>query len=398
MPTYIWSGIDSAGKKINGIDYANNHRQLKTKLNKQNIFPLKVKPKIVIAFWRNNKIKAKNITAFIEQLAILINANTPLITALNILSMDEKNENLKNLIISCKNSISAGQSLYKTLRQHPQYFNDLLCGLINVGEQSGALDIILSELANYFTKISIQKRKIIKALLYPLAVLSITFIVTAILLLFVIPQFKTMYSSLDANLPGYTQFIINLGDFTCAYWFFILTSIVSIIVCVKIAYQHSIKCKQYIDNLNLKIPVIGKILTYGIVIRLTKTIALSFKSGMPLLKAIDISIGATQNWRYQLAMQNIIKSLANGKTLHDSMEEQKLFSPKIIQLITLGEETGTLDVMLEKIATIYSDELGGITDNLNNLLEPIIILILGILVGGLIIGMYLPIFRLGMVI
>ena len=391
MPAYTWFGIDSAGKKIKGVNYANNNGQLRNKLSKQNIFPVKIK---IIIF----KINTKHITAFIEQLAILINANTPLITALNILIADTKNENLKNLIIDCKNSISTGQSLYKTLCQYPQYFNNLLCNLINVGEQSGTLSIVLNELADYFTKIAAQKRKIMKALLYPIVILNIAFAVTAILLLFVIPEFKTMYESLGAHLPGYTQFIINLGDFFSSYYIFILMGIASIIIFIKLAYKYSIKFRRFTDITNLKIPIIGKILTYDITARLTKTIYLSFKSGMPLIKAIKISTGTTQNWRYQLAMQNITKSITNGKTLHSSMEEQNLFSQKIIQLVALGEETGTLDAMLEKISIIYSDELNNITDNLNNLLEPIIMLILGVLVGGLIIGMYLPIFRLGMAI
>jgi type IV pilus assembly protein PilC len=394
MPTYTWSGISCTGKKISGIDYANNLNQLKIKLSKQNIFPLK----IAATFWRNRKMKAKHITTFIEQLAILINANIPLLIALNIIIQDTENESMKKLITNCKNSISAGQSLHATLSQQPQYFNKLLCSLINVGEQSGTLDIILNELVDYFTKIASQKHKIIKALLYPATVLGITFIVMAILLLFVIPQFKTMYSSLGASLPGYTQFIINLGDFVREQWGFILGSIIGSIICTKLIHQRSIKLRQYLDDVSLKIPIVGKILTYGIIVRLTKTIALSFKSGMPLLKAINLSINTTQNWRYQLALQNVAKSITNGKALHSAMEEQKLFPAKIIQLIALGEETGTLDSMLEKIAAIFNEKLNNITDNLNNLLEPIIMLILGILVGGLIIGMYLPIFRLGMVI
>lgn len=398
MPTYTWNGIDHDGKKINGVDFANNRQQLKKELGKQNIFPLKIELKASLTFWRNSKIKTKHITVFIEQLAILTNANTPLIAAFNIINQDEKNENLKNLILTCKNSIFAGQSLSKTLQQHPQYFNKLLCNLINVGEQSGSLDIILSELANHFTKIAIQKRKIIKTLLYPIAVLSITFIITIILLLFVIPQFKIMYSNLDANLPAYTQFIIKLGECLQEHWIFIFSSITGILACLKLAYQHSTKFRQYLDDLSLKVPLINKVLTYAIIIRLTKTIGLSFKSGMPLLKAINISTDTIQNWRYRAAMEKITRSIANGKTFHGAMEEQKLFPTKVIQLIMLGEETGKLDTMLAKIAAIYDEELNNISDSLNNLLEPIITLILSFIVGGLIIGMYLPIFRLGMVI
>jgi type IV pilus assembly protein PilC len=396
MPIYNWFGIDHSGKKISGTEYANNRDQLKNKLAKQRIFLLKASIKVIL--WQNNKIKAKHITAFISQLAILINANTPLMTAFNIISRDEKNKNLKNLIIECKNSISAGQSLYKTLCKYPQYFNELLCSLINVGEQSGNLDLILNEVTKHFAQMALQKRKIIKALLYPAAVLGITFLVTAILLLFVIPQFKTMYSNLGAALPAYTQWIINFGDFFQKYWMLIFGGIISIIISIKIVYQRSLKLRHYFDDLSLQTPIINKILTYAIITRLTKTIGLSFRSGMPLLKAINISIGTIRNWRYQRALQKIADAIANGQMLCKSMEEQNLFPTKVIQLIALGEETGKLDVMLEKVAAIYSEELNAITDNLNSLLEPMIMLILGVLVGGLIIGMYLPIFRMGMII
>lgn len=395
MPTYTWTGIDNIGRKISGVEHANNYNHLKFTLLKQNILPIKITQKVSLAFWQNNKIATKHIATFIEQLAVLINANTPLITALNIISKDKIDQNLKSLIINCRNSILGGQSLYNTLYQYPQYFNEVLCSLVNVGEQSGTLDIVLNELAKYFAKTTLQKRKIIKALLYPATVLSITCIVTVILLLFVIPQFKTTYNSIGAQIPTYTQFIINLGDFFQTHWSYILCGIFSVAVCIRFLYKHSIKFRHYLEDITLKIPIVGSILTYGIIAQLMKSISLSFRSGIPLLKAIDISSNTIKNWRYQLAMHHIIKSIANGKTFHGAMEEQNIFPMRVIQLITLGEETGALDAMLEKIATIYNAELDHITDNLNNLLEPIIMLILGVLVGSLIIGMYLPIFRLG---
>ena len=393
MPVYIWHGIDYKGKKINGTAYANNRSEIKNKLNKQNICPLKIKNSVV--FWHSGKIKQKYIITFIEQLAILINANIPLPTAFNIIAQDEKNESLKKLIITCKQSLFAGQSLQQTLRQHPQYFSDLLCSLINVGEQSGTLDSILNDLVDYFTKIAVQKRKIIKILLYPSILLIITFLVTIILLLFVIPQFKTMYSNLNANLPAYTRCIMQLGEFLQTYWIIIFSGITSIIICLKLIYQKSIQLQQYFDNLNLVVPLINKIITYTTIIRFTKTVSLAFKSGMPLLQAINIATNVIKNRNYQNAIKKVARSITDGKSLHKAMEKQKLFPITAIQLIALGEETGTLDTILEKIATIYNEKLNNITDNINNLLEPIIMLILSILVGGLIIGIYLPIFKLG---
>jgi type IV pilus assembly protein PilC len=398
MFTYTWFGLNCDGRKINGIDCAQNRKQLENKLKEQGIFPLRIKRKFLIDFLCKSRIKTKHIASFIEQLAILINANVTLVVALNIIIQDEEHAGLKNLIIKCKDSLSSGQSLHKTLCQYPQHFNEILCSLINVGEQSGSLGVVLVELANYFAKNAIQKRKIIKALFYPLIVFGIAFVVSVVLLLFVIPQFKVMYSNFDVALPMYTQLIIGLGDFFQAYWYFILSGMIGFIICVKLIHKQSLNFRQWLDSLYLELPVIRKVLTYAIITRITKTIGLSFKAGMPLLKAINISVGAINNWCYRVAIQKTAEAVTRGKSLHGAMEEQKLFPPRVIQLIALGEETGALDVAFEKIAAIYSEELNNITESLNNLLEPIIMLILGILVGGLIIAMYLPIFRLGTIV
>ncbi|EKD56901.1 MAG: hypothetical protein ACD_58C00049G0003 [uncultured bacterium] len=398
MATYIWSGIDRDGKKISGIDQAVNHAQLKIKLTKQNIFPLKITLKFTFVFLTHQKIKTKHITNLIEQLTVLINANIPIVKALTIISQDEQNPRIKDLVINCKNSISEGKSFYQTLQQYPQYFTELICSLINVGEQSGTLDIMLQELTSYLEKTALQKRKIIKALIYPASILCVTFVVTLILLIFVIPQFEIMFSNFGAKLPSYTQFIINFSGFLQATWKFFLAIIIGSVICIKIMHNRSIKFRQFIDKLSLNIPLVKTILIYAIISRLTKTLGLTLKSGVPLLTAINISGATIPNWQYKLAIQNTIELIANGKTLNSALCEQNLFPNKVIQLIALGEETGTLDLMLEKISIIYSEELNSLTDNLNNLLEPMIMLILGVIVGGLVIGMYLPIFRLGAII
>jgi type IV pilus assembly protein PilC len=392
MPNYIWLGIDHTGKKTTGINYANNYEQLKIYLIKQNILVLRA------IIEKNNKIKPKYLAVFIEQLAILINANVSLIDSLNIIAQDEKNKILKNFILLCKNSISSGKSLSQTLSQYYSDNNKILCNLINVGEQSGTLDIVLNELADYFIKSNLQKQKIMRALLYPSVILISMIIVIAILLLFVIPQFKTMYDSLGAQLPIYTQFIINCGIFLQNNYIYTLSCVFCLIISIKFFLWYSINFRRYIADIILRLPIIGKIFIYNIIAQLTKTIGLSFKSGIPLLEAINLSIGVINHWRYQLAMQNIANSITNGEAFSNSLEKQKIFPQKVIQLVALGEETGTLDKMLEKVASIYNNKLNNIIDNLNNLLEPIIMLVLGVLVGGLVIGMYLPIFRLGMII
>src|SRR3972149_5888930 len=398
MPTYTWSGINQHGKKISGVEQATNHVQLKIKLAKQNIFPLKITINFTSTFWSHQKIKTKHITNLIEQLTVLINANIPIVKALTIISQDEQNPRIKDLVINCKNSISEGKSFYQTLQQYPQYFTELICSLINVGEQSGTLDIMLQELTSYLEKTALQKRKIIKALIYPASILCVTFVVTLILLIFVIPQFEIMFSNFGAKLPSYTHFIINFSGFLQATWKFFLAIIIGSVICIKIMHNRSIKFRQFIDKLSLNIPLVKTILIYAIISRLTKTLGLTLKSGVPLLTAINISGATIPNWQYKLAIQNTIELIANGKTLNSALCEQNLFPNKVIQLIALGEETGTLDLMLEKISIIYSEELNSLTDNLNNLLEPMIMLILGVIVGGLVIGMYLPIFRLGAII
>lgn len=397
MPKYSWIGIDSNGNKISGCDYADNKLDLNANLRNKNILLIRARYELNIFFSKNNKIKPCYINYFIEQLALLINANVPIIHALKIIIKDEKNINLKGLIINIKNSILSGESFYSSLCKYSQYFDNILCNMINVGEYCGTLDIILNDLVIFYSKIAMQRRKMIKAIMYPAAVVIVAFFVTILLFLFVIPQFKSIYQDLGVALPCYTQFIISFGDFITQYFIYIILIIVIMFVSVKITYKKSYMFHKYLDELYLKLPFWGKILHYSFTARLARTIALSFKAGVPLLRAINIANNTVDNAKYKSAMQSIINLISNGKTFSDAMREQNLFSNKVIQLVSLGEESGKLDAMLEKIADIYNDELDKIIDNLNNLLEPIIMLVLGIIVGGLIIGMYLPIFRFGLV-
>lgn len=350
------------------------------------------------SIWPLKKIKPQHIITFYEQLAILINANIPIIKALIILNQDEKNTQLKDLITLCKNTIATGKSLSQTLHQHPQYFNALCCALINIGEQTGTLDLMLLELTNHLKKNMAQKRKIIKALLYPFIIFGIALVVTIILLVYVIPQFVTMFSNFGAKLPGYTQLIINFSFFLQKNWEIIVGVIVSSVMASKITHHHSVKFQKFCDKLTLNLPLFKNVLIYATISKLTKTLSVTLKSGMPLIAAIDISTTVIANSLYKSAMQKTKKLIINGKSFHGALEEQNLFPNKMIQLIMLGEETGSLDMMLEKISTIYTEALNNLTDNLNSLLEPAIVLILGTLVGGLVIGMYLPIFRLGVIV
>ncbi|MBU0743946.1 MAG: type II secretion system F family protein [Gammaproteobacteria bacterium] len=398
MTTYIWTGLNRDGIKLSGIETAANHLELKNNLLKQNIFPLKIKLRHTLNLQFYSKIKTKQITLFIEQLTILINANIPLIRALNIIIEDNKNTKLKDLIISCRHSISEGKTLHQSLRQHPQYFTSLACGIIDAGEQSGTLDIMLSELTNYLKKNEEQNRKIIKALLYPCTILAVTILVTTILLIFVIPGFATMFNDFGAKIPTYTQIIINLSKLMQQYWGVILSGLIILIISSKIAHHRSILYRNFLEKISLKLPLIKNILIYAIIYRLTKTLSLTLKAGIPLLTAINISTATISNLQYKLALQKTASLITNGKSLHHALQKQNLFPDQVIQLIALGEETGALDIMLEKVSAIYNKNLNNLTDNLNNLLEPLIMIIMGILVGGLVIGMYLPLLRLGTII
>lgn len=395
MRIYHWSGIDYAGKSITGKTTASNKQQVRAILSQENILVLAVTRKLNLV--TEPKITIKHIAGVLDQLAILINANINLIAALNIIIAQEKHLKPKQLIMQLRQAIAAGQTFYQALNQYPQYFNQLVRNLSNVGEQSGNLGLVLQELAQYFAKMRLQRRQVAKALLYPAVVLLVTLMVVIILLLVVIPQFAAMYASVGMALPGYTQFVLSVAAGVKQYGGVVVAFMVVLSLGIKFSYRYCLAIKQYLDGAILKLPLIGNIINYSITSRLIKTIWLAFKAGVPLLKAIHISSGVVQNYWYVVAMRNVMNALNNGQLFHEAMQEQKIFSLQVVKLIAVGEETGTLEVMLEKIAAIYAQQLDYLIANLNHLLEPMIMLILGILVGGLVIGMYLPIFKLGMI-
>lgn len=398
MPIYNWHGINQEGKKICGLEPAANLTQLKNKLSHQNIFPLRIKSQSSLTNWFGHRIKTKHTNHFIDQLAILISNNTPIVKALKIMLQEENNLALKNLITLCQNSIAEGKSLSQTWNDYPEYFSALSCGLINAGEQSGKLDLILQELSSYLKKTALEKSKIIKALIYPATVLVVTIMVITIFLVFVIPQFATMFNNFGAELPRYTQTIIYCSNFIQTYWQIILTGIIGAIISIKIMHYRSLKFREFLDYTYFKLPIIKKILLAATLTKFTKTLGLTLNSGIPLLQAMNIAIPTVTSLHYIAALKNTTELVALGKPLHQALIKQQLFPTKMIQLLALGEETGTLDQMLTQISKIYEEELNNITDNLNKLLEPIIIIILGLIVGSLVIGMYLPIFRLGTVV
>jgi type IV pilus assembly protein PilC len=387
---YTWQGIDEHGMRISGQIHAESIGSAKSSLIKKHISPLKIQRKFAFSLLSpKQKISHKHIADFSRQLATLISAGIPLLASLNIIEQSSEHAGLRTLLGTIKKDIERGLILSAALRKHKKYFSDLFCNLIHAGEQSGTLDIMLNNIANYQEKTENLRRKIKKALLYPSVILATAIIVTAVLLVFVIPQFAKLFHDFGAELPVYTQLVIQLSSIIKNHFLFIIAGIISIIILFK--YMNT-------DKIILKTPIIGRILTKAIIARFSRTLAITFKAGLPLSEALQIIADTVNNQLYQQAILSIREQVASGQTITAAMANNPLFPNRARQMISIGEESGALDAMLIKIAEYYENEITYLVDNLNNLLEPTIMVILGILIGGLIIGMYLPIFRLGTVI
>jgi type IV pilus assembly protein PilC len=389
---FCWQGINNDGARVQGIMQAVNKKDLAQKLERQNIVATKIYQN------KGKKIATKHITDFSRQLATMINADVPLLSALNIIAPGYEHAGMKNLIAAVIVDIKAGLSLSAALKKHRQYFDGLFCNLVAAGEQSGTLAQMLNHVADYKEKIATLKRKIRKAMFYPIIVLLMATIVTAVMLIFVVPQFTELFNGFGAALPIYTQFIIKLSNIIKCNWHYILLFILSIAIIFKLLKQHSIKFQFFIGKYILKLPLFGELLKRAIMARFARTLSITFKAGLPLKEALKTIAQAVNNNIYQQAILAIQQEIVAGHTIAIAMEKNPLFHKRIVQMIHIGEESGSLDVMLTKIAEYYEAEVNHVIDNLSNLLEPMIMAVLGVIIGGLIIGMYLPIFKLGTVI
>lgn len=396
MKTFIWHGLDQQGNYQNGSLIAVSTESCKHNLLQQNIFPLKIHVKH--SFFNSKKIPTKTISDFSRKFSLLINANIPIIAALEIATKDEPHHDFKKILQAIKKDLLSGSNLVAAFSKQPNAFDQLYCGLLNVGDKSGNLDKILQYIATHTENIEKQKRKILKALFYPACVLIVAIIVSIILLIFVVPQFKNIFSGFGAPLPLYTQCIIALAEWIKEKIIFLIVGIICIVLSFKHFHASSVKLRSWCDKAILKLPIAGKLIANGIIFRLIKTLAITFKSGVPLLESLTICAEITGNIWFKNATLQVANSVACGKSLYLAMQEHTIFPQKMLQLILIGEESGQLDTILDKITLIYEEEIQHTVDNLNNLLEPLIMIILGIIVGGLIIGMYLPIFKLGKII
>lgn len=396
---YQWEGITRTGQKTRGVIGARNLAVAKAELRKQGIITKVIRKKRNPLWDRTaKKIRPIDVTLFTRQMATMIQAGIPLIQSFDIVVKGLSNARMRELVNTIKKDVETGTTLASSLRKHPQYFNELFCNLIDVGEKSGSLDIMLDKVATYKEKIESIKSKIKKALAYPMAVMLIAFLVTTGLLMFVVPEFESLFASFGADLPALTRSVITMSKAFQHDWYLIVGTLGVAIYAFHYFRNHSNHFAQTIDRYLLRLPIVGSILEKAVIARFTRTLAITFSAGLPLVEALNSVAGATGNILYAQVTDNIRDDISNGQQMQLAMERTLLFPSMVVQMVAIGEESGTLEKMLAKVADYYEEAVDNDVDALSRLLEPIIMSILGVLVGGLVVAMYLPIFKLGSVV
>jgi type IV pilus assembly protein PilC len=397
--TYVYKGVDKKGNKIQGEINGGSPTIVKTLLARQGITVRSVSKKAKPLFGSGGKaIKPADIAVFSRQMATMMKAGVPLVQAFDIVADGLENPNLRKLVLQIRDSVAAGGGFASSLKEHPKYFDDLFCNLVEAGEQSGALETMLDRIATYKEKTEALKAKIKKALTYPIAVIIVAIVVTGILLVKVVPQFAETFSSFGAELPAFTLFVLHLSELAQAYWFSILVGMVVLFFGFKQAVRRSTSFAYLVDKYILKLPIIGQIIYLSIMARFARTLATTFAAGVPLIDALTSVAGAAGNRIYADAIIRVRDDVSTGIQLNTALKARALFPTLLIQMSAIGEESGALDAMLDKVAVYYEDAVDNMVDSLTSLLEPMIMSVLGILVGGLMIAMYLPIFQIGQVV
>lgn len=395
---YVFKGKSREGKPVKGEVTGTNPALVKAQLRKQGVIPRSVKKKPKPLFKRDKPISPADIATFTRQLATMMKAGVPLVQSFEIVREGADNENMRKLIGQIHEQVSAGNSFASALKQHPRLFDDLYCALIEAGENAGALDELLDRVATYKEKTEKLKAKIKKALTYPIAVIIVAIIVTAILLIKVVPVFATTFSGFGAELPAFTQLVLDLSNFAQKWWLLVLVVLIAAYYAFREARLRSERFADGFDAFLLKIPAIGPIIDNSAVARYARTLSTTFAAGVPLVEALDSVAGASGNAVYRRAILQIRDDVTTGLTMHTAMKTTGIFPVMLLQLTSIGEESGALDDMMEKAAEHYEEAVDNSVDNLTALLEPFIMSVLGVMVGGLLIAMYLPIFQLGNVI
>jgi type IV pilus assembly protein PilC len=394
---FTWEGKDKRGTRVKGKSLAPDETALRADLRRQGIAPSRIR-KQSTALRSGGKVKPEDIAVFARQLATMLAAGIPMVQAFEIVGNGNDKPAMQKLILDIKSDVEGGTALAEALSKHPLQFDDLFVNLVQAGEQAGALESLLDKVATYKEKTEALKKKVKKALFYPAAVLAVAIIVTTILLIFVIPQFESLFKGFGADLPAFTQFVVDLSRFVQADGLFIAAVAAGGVYAFSYFYKRSRKMRQTIDKLALKFPIIGPILNKSAIARYARTLSTMFAAGVPLVEALESVAGATGNILYEDAVMKMRDEVATGQRLQRAMENTGLFPNMVIQMIAVGEESGSLDAMSSKVATFYEAEVDNAVDSMSSLLEPLIMAILGVLVGGLVIAMYLPIFKLGAVV
>jgi type IV pilus assembly protein PilC len=398
LVTFTYIGADRQGHPKKGEINATSLNEAKNLLRRQGVSATKVKKLAKPLFGGGDKIKAADISMLTRQIATMLGAGVTLIQTLEMIAQGHAKQSMRKMLSEITHEVQAGNPLSNTLRKHPEHFDDLYCDLVETGEQSGALELIYDRIAVYKEKAEALKSKIKKAMFYPIAVVVVAFIVTTILLVFVVPQFEEIFSSFGAELPAFTQFVLAISRFVQDYGVFIAIGVGVAGWAFMRAHKKSIAVRDKVDKQILKVPVIGEILKKASIARFTRTLATTFAAGVPLIGALESAAGASGNAVYRDAILFVRKEVAGGMQMHSAMRATAVFPDMVTQMIAIGEESGAVDDMLSKIASIYEAEVDDMVDGLTSLLEPMIMAVLGVVIGGLIVAMYLPIFQMGNVV
>ncbi len=396
---FVWEGTDKRGVKMKGEQVAKSANLLRAELRRQGITPSVVKPKPKPLFGASgSKIGTKDIAFFSRQMATMMKSGVPIVGSLEIIASGHKNPRMKKMVDQIRTDIEGGSSLYEAISKHPVQFDELYRNLVKAGEGAGVLETVLETVATYKENIEALKGKIKKALFYPAMVMAVALIVSSILLVFVVPQFEDVFKGFGAELPAFTQMIVAASRFMVAYWWLLLVALVGSIVGFTFAYKRSPAMQHGMDRLILKVPIIGQIMHNSSVARFSRTLAVTFRAGVPLVEALDIVAGATGNSVYEKSVLRMRDDVAVGYPVNMAMKQTNLFPHMVIQMTAIGEEAGALDAMLFKVAEYFEQEVNNAVDALSSLLEPLIMVFIGTIVGGMVIGMYLPIFKLASVV
>ena len=399
MPTFTWKGTDKRGTVMKGEQQAKTEALLRAELRRQGITPIQVKPKAKPLFGGTGKrITAKEIAVFCRQIATMMKSGVPVVQALEIIGSGQKNPRMANMVNDLRAEISGGSSIHEALGKYPIQFDDLYRNLVHAGESAGVLETVLDTVATYKENLEALKGKIKKAMFYPAAVIAVAIIVSAVLLIFVVPQFDALFKDFGAELPAFTQLIVGASRFMVSYWWLMLLVVGGAVFGLIAWYKRSEKLRFAIDRISLKLPIVGKILNESAVARFARTLGVTFAAGVPLVEALGTVAGATGNRVYEQAVYRIRDDVSVGYQVNMAMKQVNLFPHMVVQMTAIGEEAGALDTMLFKVAEFYEQEVNNAVDALSSLLEPMVMVIIGGLVGSMVVGMYLPIFKLASVV